>query len=50
MRLTPLRSRLLILFMTALLMVLLGGRFSAPGAPHSAHLLAWYCPAPPVTC
>jgi hypothetical protein len=58
MRLTPQRPRLMILFITAMLIVLLGGslriaatfRSSSPSGTPSAQLVAWYCPAPPVTC
>jgi hypothetical protein len=50
----------MILLLTTLLIVLLGGslrmqetgasRSGFPGGTHSARPLAWYCPAPPVTC
>lgn len=45
-----------IVFVAALLITLVGGIIridaarSAPVLLHSTHALAWYCPAPPVTC
>jgi hypothetical protein len=60
MRLSLKQAIVLVVVIAALLVALLGGAIRIAAAQghlssqhsgmHATHQLAWYCPAPPVTC